>query len=450
MPTDKLFSQEDSLPPKAEGLVAGRMNSINLNRCWWLLIVTTSFSIAIAIMTQLVTFEAGLTRIQVVDFAFSFAFFVLLWLARRGRLSSDVARVLPLAYAVFFVLLNDGYYFSALPMFGDNVGYVFGVLTPSAILLLPTRIFVPFLLLNHLAFTSRLFFTSSSDIQFLFSAVVGSTAAVIIAAVASTFQYRSKVAELEKERLVRKRNRELAASNARLQAETHEMDELMAIAAHDLRAPLLSLDALCEIEKTDPRWQSEPHHGFLAAVSAGTRGMADLVNRLLAAHEAGHDSDMMRESAICDLPVLIRAAADRARPHAMQKQISIVVRTPGGPVPLVEVSEEAIGRVFDNLLSNAVKFSPPGSTIELEIFRENGFLVCEFRDEGPGISPADQASLFQKFSRGTNRPTGGEGSSGLGLFIAKNLLLRMQGSIGYERRIPKGSIFRITLLEGEA
>ena len=80
-----------------------------------------------------------------------------------------------------------------------------------------------------------------------------------------------------------------------------------------------------------------------------------------------------------------------------------------------------LGQVLDNLLANAVKFSPAGagSAVECAVFAVDGAWRIEVCDNGPGIPADERATLFQKFNRGSARPTTGESSSGLGLFIVK-------------------------------
>ncbi len=431
------------MPSSSLSHVSRRIAAINLGRAWWLLVITTMISLGIAGLTQLVGFQIPIGPVLFIDFGGSLAFFILLFLARRDRLGIWLAGRLPLAYAIFFVLLSDGYYFSLLPVFGDNAGYVFGVLTPSALLLLPPRVFLPFLAVNHVVFVTVLY-ASNQTPKVLTAGTAGGTVAVIIAGVCCAFQYRAKTAELLKEAVIARKNRELAAANACLTRKTNQLDELMAVAAHDLRSPLLALESLCAFEKRETAWQQPPYSQFLGTVLAGTRSMVDLVNRLLLENRTRHQPGTQGAVAICDLAMFLPEAALRAQPLALQKQIRIIVTNPHEEA-LVEVPADALDRVLDNLLSNAIKFSPPGSLVQLCLLRSGGEWTCEIRDEGPGIAPEDRGSLFQKFEQGRNQPTAGEPSSGLGLYISKNLVQEMKGTLEYEPHVPKGSIFRISL-----
>lgn len=102
-------------------------------------------------------------------------------------------------------------------------------------------------------------------------------------------------------------------------------------------------------------------------------------------------------------------------------------------------------QVFDNLISNASKFSPAGSKIEVILECSETQVRCGVRDQGPGISAADRKHLFQAFTRGEAKPTGGESSTGLGLSIVKEIVERHQGEIHVESTLGKGSTFWVVL-----
>ena len=107
--------------------------------------------------------------------------------------------------------------------------------------------------------------------------------------------------------------------------------------------------------------------------------------------------------------------------------------------------EAALAQVLDNLLGNALKFSPRGATIEAALAGHNGTWRVEIADEGPGVPEAERARLFQKYARGSVPANDGEGSTGLGLFIAKTLAERMGARMHYAPREPRGAVFAVEL-----
>ena len=98
-------------------------------------------------------------------------------------------------------------------------------------------------------------------------------------------------------------------------------------------------------------------------------------------------------------------------------------------------------QVLDNLISNAIKYSPPGKPVSVRLLQTESAVRCEIQDEGPGLSDTDQQKLFGKFARLTAQPTGGEHSTGLGLFIVKKLVTAMNGKVWCESELGKGATF---------
>ena len=103
-------------------------------------------------------------------------------------------------------------------------------------------------------------------------------------------------------------------------------------------------------------------------------------------------------------------------------------------------------RILENLISNAIKFSPLSSAVRIELLNPSpNSISITVSDNGPGISDDEQQKLFQKFQRLSALPTGNETSSGLGLYIVKELVDKNKGQITYHNNPGGGSIFKVTL-----
>jgi signal transduction histidine kinase len=233
---------------------------------------------------------------------------------------------------------------------------------------------------------------------------------------------------------------ELAASNQHLTHLNNEKNELMGIAAHDLRNPLTVVLGNADLMgmTKDP--------AVLARLSQNTRAVAirmrDLIANLLDVNAIEQGKFIVKKER-CDARALIEESLEHNQQSAARKQIALRVGISEG---LWATADRAASlQILDNLISNALKYSPPNTTVHIHALPEKESVVISIRDEGPGISEADQKKLFQKFTRLTARPTGGESSTGLGLAIVKKLAEAMAGSIHCRSALGSGSTFILRL-----
>jgi signal transduction histidine kinase len=95
--------------------------------------------------------------------------------------------------------------------------------------------------------------------------------------------------------------------------------------------------------------------------------------------------------------------------------------------------------VLTNLVDNAIKYSPDGGPVEVAIARRDHAVRFSVRDRGLGIPASDQPRIFDKFYRLDPNLTRGVGGTGLGLYICRELLRRVDGTIWVESRVGEGS-----------
>lgn len=108
----------------------------------------------------------------------------------------------------------------------------------------------------------------------------------------------------------------------------------------------------------------------------------------------------------------------------------------------VRADREKIASVIGNLVSNAVKYSPRGSLIELSCFRSGQVVRFSVRDQGIGISPADQARIFDRHYRAAHTGVPGHG---LGLYLSAEIIRRHGGALWVNSEPGKGSAFQFCL-----
>jgi signal transduction histidine kinase len=147
-----------------------------------------------------------------------------------------------------------------------------------------------------------------------------------------------------------------------------------------------------------------------------------------------------------DLPALVGESVAAQQFEARRKQIEVRIAAPAGAVPRLLSDAVALRQVIDNLLSNALKYSPAGTQVWVEMGLSPGSgCQVSVRDQGPGLSVTDMGQIFQRYGRGQARPTGGENSLGLGLWIAQRIVSDLGGTLRCESVQGQGATFIVAL-----
>lgn len=243
--------------------------------------------------------------------------------------------------------------------------------------------------------------------------------------------------------------RELQKKNAELVKLNDLKNQFLGMAAHDLRNPIGVILSYSEflLEEAGEAL-GEEHRQFLTTIRKSSDFMLSMLNDLLdiTKIESGR---LELELESVDLIDLIEKNVVLNRVLAAKKAILIAFQH-DTDLPPTPVDRGKIDQVLNNLISNAVKFSPAGTTVTVHAFRSGDQVTVSVKDEGPGIPEAERQKLFQPFSRTSVQSTGGEKSTGLGLAIAKKIILGHRGKIWVESGIGTGSTFYVTLpLEAE-
>ena len=237
---------------------------------------------------------------------------------------------------------------------------------------------------------------------------------------------------------------ELRDSQQRTELILNERENFIATLAHDLRNPLggakFGLELLIEKPKMDPetirKVVSNSHEALGSALT--------LLDELLDDYAQASDVQKLSMEPL-DFCEAVREVFRSHGERASRKNIALSLDCPEEDSHVI-ADRSALRRVLDNLISNAIKFTPPGKAISIEVDL-NGpeRLLCTVCDQGPGISPEEQGQLFQRFTRLSAKPTGGEPSTGLGLAIAFSLVASMNGGLHCESEVGKGSRFVLSM-----
>ncbi len=229
--------------------------------------------------------------------------------------------------------------------------------------------------------------------------------------------------------------REAAEASARAKA------QFLANMSHEIRTPLTAVIGFADL-MAGVEGLPAPAERYARRIQAGGSALLDLVNDILdiSRLEAGQVELDVRPCALHDLvadtAALVQLTADR-------KDLALVVRLDDAAPAQVMADKARLRQVLLNLLSNAVKFTVQGSVAVDVGYRpdEGGRLRVRVSDTGLGISEADQARLFHRFSQVDASNTRQFGGAGLGLAISKGLVELMGGQIGLESAEGEGSTF---------
>lgn len=232
--------------------------------------------------------------------------------------------------------------------------------------------------------------------------------------------------------------RERAAAAERLKS------RLLQIASHDLKVPLTALNATAGLIGREPG-DAAAVRRLAGGIQADTARMRSLVRDFLDA-AAMEEGNLQLHAAEHDLAEIARSATESLSAVAGAKNQKLSFVSARDPLPAVNADGERLRQVFDNLIGNALKFTPPGGEITVATGEAGGWVFAEVRDSGPGLGPADFAKIFTPHQRLSAKPTGeGEESTGLGLFIARELLTLQGGRLEVQSQPGRGAVFRVNL-----
>lgn len=224
-----------------------------------------------------------------------------------------------------------------------------------------------------------------------------------------------------------------------LQEAHRQQAEFVQAASHELRTPLAALSASVSALE---RASAEERPRFMESIARETLFMTRLLDSMLTL--AGKDADM--PAAL--LPVEIGETAENAlrdmESLAASKGISLLRDIPAR-LPLLEGDELALTQLLRIVVDNAIEYSPENSAVRLRVSATAHHIALEIADEGLGIPDAHKEDVFLRFYRMDKARARERAHYGLGLAIAKEIVLRHRGRIGIRDNHPQGAVFVIQL-----
>ena len=229
--------------------------------------------------------------------------------------------------------------------------------------------------------------------------------------------------------------------NTELTEAGYEKERLVKIASHDLKAPFNEVKGLISHIKKEPL-NGEQSKYINLADSCLENGLK-LINRLLDVRTLEEGNVAIQLSDI-EVGSILTEVIEANRNKASAKRINIY-SDGAEEVVYAQANCMYLRHIIQNLLSNAIKFSNPGDSIAARLYVRNERAEISITDHGPGISEKDVSRLFGQFQKLSARPTAGESSSGLGLFIVKSYTEALKGKVWCHSIEGQGATFYVSL-----
>jgi signal transduction histidine kinase len=264
--------------------------------------------------------------------------------------------------------------------------------------------------------------------------------ALIAAAVAAAFLIALLIWQFEMQRRAGRIDRdhvERAEELMRLR------DDFAAAVSHELRTPLTSILGYLELIRDDESVErSAEEQTYLAIVQRNAERLLRLVSDLLLVAEVESGTLTLRLADV-DLGALATECVEAAKPAANAGGIELTLND--GSTATMSGDPTRLAQMLDNLVSNAIKFTPSGGSVTITTGTRDGDSFLEVVDSGVGISPVDQAQLFDRFFRTPDAAARATPGTGLGLTITKAIVDAHGGSIGVTSIVGRGTTFTVRL-----
>lgn len=234
----------------------------------------------------------------------------------------------------------------------------------------------------------------------------------------------------------------LSSTKDELEQLQQQKDELFAVIIHDIKNPAALIKSLVELLRSYDLTATEQQEVIedIAETTLKIVALSHEVSRILALEGSKLQLNVQQ----VQVGEIVRDVFNRNMIAAENKNIEMLIETDDN-MPEAECDPQKIDEVIENLLSNAIKFTQKGGKVRIKAHKEAKNIQIEVSDNGLGLSQEDINHAFKRGSKLSASPTGGESSTGLGLWIVKKLIESHNGRVWVKSALGKGSTFFVTL-----
>ncbi len=221
--------------------------------------------------------------------------------------------------------------------------------------------------------------------------------------------------------------------------------DFVSMASHELKTPLTSIIGYLSVFLEESKGKVPKESlDLLDKAFTAAKQLQTLITNLLNVNKIEREQLSVSPESTAYLPILSKAVDD-LRDQANQKSIVLNLAPPVETLPKVLTDPIRLGEVITNLVANAINYTNPGGKVEVTTTVFPNEVTTTVSDTGIGIPPQALPHLFNKFFRVSNTEQKANKGTGLGLYIAKSIIEKLNGKIWVQSQVGKGSKFSFTL-----
>jgi signal transduction histidine kinase len=242
---------------------------------------------------------------------------------------------------------------------------------------------------------------------------------------------------------VEEATKQLRRTNEKLKALDETKDEFISMASHQLRTPLTSVKGyLSMVLEGDAGKLNEMQEKLLNQAFVSSQRMVYLIADLLNVSRLRTGKFVIEQTPV-NLADVIEGEVQQLHETAESRQLKLIYAKPAD-FPQLMLDETKIRQVIMNFIDNAIYYTPEGGTIDIRLEDTGESLNFTVNDSGIGVPKSEQPHLFSKFYRAANAKKARPDGTGLGLFMAKKVVIAQGGAIIFKSQEGKGSTFGFT------
>ena len=242
--------------------------------------------------------------------------------------------------------------------------------------------------------------------------------------------------DIKRERRDRQRIIEAKAETERIM---QQRERLLLTITHDIKAPAASIAGFIDLLS---EYVDQPKAvGYLQNISGSAKHLLQLVSALLDYHKLESGKAERHEVSFAPAALISECVA-QMQPQAMEKKLTLATDVQVAESVLCRSDAFRIKQIVNNLVGNAIKYTD-GGEVRVSITVQNGWMTLSVKDTGSGMTPEEQQSVFNAFTRLPGAQ--GKEGVGLGLTITREIVTLLGGNIRVQSTKGKGSTFKVCL-----